>query len=54
VGLGGRWLVARESVERTRRLRVALGAMDDEGNPTPEEIAELYWGRNNGLAINHG
>src|SRR5690242_14280965 len=38
----GRWLVARESVERTRRLREALRAMDDEGNPTADEVGELY------------
>jgi len=42
VEIEGRWLVARESVERTGRLREALGAMDDEGNPTAEEIGELY------------
>lgn len=42
VELGGRWLVARESVERTRRLRDALGAMDEEGNPTADEIETLY------------
>jgi hypothetical protein len=41
VELAGRWLVARASVERTRRLREDLGAMDDEGNPTPEEIVQL-------------
>lgn len=42
VQLPGRWLVARESVERTHRLRQALGAMDEEGNPTAEEVEELY------------
>lgn len=42
VALEGRWLVARESVERPRRLREAPRAMDEEGNPTAEEIKELY------------
>jgi hypothetical protein len=41
VELARGWLVARDSVERTRRLREALAAMDDEGNTTIEEIDEL-------------
>lgn len=40
--MGGRWLVAAESVERLLRLREALVALDREGNPTPEEIQEIY------------
>ena len=40
--LGGRWLVSTEDVERFVRLRAALVALDEEGNPSPEEIRELY------------
>jgi hypothetical protein len=35
-------LVATESVERVPRVREALRALDEEGNPTPEEIRDLY------------
>jgi excisionase family DNA binding protein len=38
----GRWLVATESVERILRVRKILREMDEEGNPTDEEIRELY------------
>lgn len=38
VEIQGRWLIARESVERNQRLRDALRAMDEEGNPTAEEV----------------
>ncbi len=40
--LGGRWLVSVESIERVLSLRRSLAALDQEGNPTPREIAELY------------
>ena len=40
--LGNRWVVAAESVERLARVREALVALDDEGNPTPAEISALY------------
>ncbi|MBI4493447.1 MAG: helix-turn-helix domain-containing protein [Chloroflexi bacterium] len=40
--MGGRWLVALESVERLLRLRESLAALDREGNPTDEELRELY------------
>lgn len=36
--MGGRWLVAPESVERMVRLRESLVELDREGNPTVEEI----------------
>src|SRR5262245_7832996 len=39
---GGRWLVTAESVERVIRIREVLDALDREGNPTDEEIQELY------------
>src|SRR5687768_17348677 len=42
VGSGGRWLVAEDKVEHMLRLRSALKEMDQEGNPTPEEIQALY------------
>ena len=38
VHLGSRWLVRQESVDQATRLRSALTALDDEGNPSPEEI----------------
>jgi excisionase family DNA binding protein len=38
----GRWLVATESVERILRVRKLLRELDEEGNPTPEEIRDLY------------
>lgn len=40
--VGGRWLVSEESVEHHVRLRKLLKAMDEEGNPTDEEIQEMY------------
>jgi excisionase family DNA binding protein len=40
--LGGRWVVLQESVERVCRLRGAVAALDQEGNPTPDEVRELY------------
>jgi excisionase family DNA binding protein len=39
--LGGRWVVATESVEQMVRLRAALAVLDREGNPSPEEIQTL-------------
>lgn len=36
--MGGRWLVAPDSVHRLARLRASLVALDQEGNPTEEEI----------------
>jgi hypothetical protein len=39
--LSGRWLVSAESVERLIRLRAALVALDEEGNPTPDEVRRL-------------
>ena len=40
--VGGRWLVDEGSVERVLRIRRILREMDEEGNPTDEEIRELY------------
>ncbi len=40
--MGGRWLVSWESVDNHVRLRRALSELDGEGDPTPEEIRELY------------
>ncbi len=37
---GTRLLVSQASVERLLRLREDLEAMDEEGNPTPEEIEQ--------------
>lgn len=42
VNMGTRWLVYAESVERVLRIRRNLREMDEEGNPTEEELAELY------------
>ncbi|HZS00196.1 MAG TPA: helix-turn-helix domain-containing protein [Chloroflexota bacterium] len=39
--LGGRWLVAAESVERLEGLRAALAALDQEGNPSAAELRAL-------------
>ena len=39
---GARWLASTESIERLLPLRSALRALDREGNPTPEELGELY------------
>lgn len=41
VDAGTRWLVTEESVERVLRIRRNLKEMDEEGNPTDEEILEL-------------
>lgn len=41
VDTGTRWLVTEESVERVLRIRRNLKEMDEEGNPTDEEILEL-------------
>src|SRR5919199_4954679 len=35
--VGGRWRIAAEGVDRLVRLRDSLRALDDEGNPSPEE-----------------
>lgn len=40
--MGARWVVSSESVEQLVRLRAALFELDREGNPTLEEIRELY------------
>jgi excisionase family DNA binding protein len=40
--VGGRWLVAEESVERILRIRQLLKEMDEEGYPTDEEIQDMY------------
>lgn len=40
--LGTRWLVSADSVEAVLALRRSLGALDREGNPTPEEITALH------------
>jgi excisionase family DNA binding protein len=40
--VGGRWLVTQRSVERITGMRAALAALDAEGNPTLDEIRELY------------
>ncbi|HVC35561.1 MAG TPA: helix-turn-helix domain-containing protein [Chloroflexota bacterium] len=40
--LGGRWVVAQESVARLLRLRESLCALDQEGNPTSEEVRALF------------
>jgi excisionase family DNA binding protein len=39
---GGRWLVAEPSVERIVGMRSALAALAEDGDPTPEEIANLF------------
>ncbi len=39
---GARWLVSTESIERLLSLRSALLALDRAGNPTSEELCELY------------
>jgi excisionase family DNA binding protein len=39
---GGRWLVSGESVEHLVRLRQALVDLDNEGNPTADELRALY------------
>jgi excisionase family DNA binding protein len=36
--VGGRWVVSSESVERVRRVRETLVALDAEGNPAPDEL----------------
>lgn len=41
---GGRWLVSAASVERIEGMRSALAALAEEGDPTPEEIADLVGG----------
>ena len=40
--LGGRWVVTQESVDLVSRLRESLAALDQEGNPTPDELRALY------------
>lgn len=39
--IGGRWLVAQESVEQLVHLHEALVALDHEGNPSPGELQAL-------------
>ncbi len=39
--VGSRWVVSEESVERILGIRKALADIEDEGHPTPEEIASL-------------
>jgi excisionase family DNA binding protein len=41
VCLGSRWLVSQESVGQALHLRSALTSLDQEGNPSPEEIQTL-------------
>lgn len=40
--VGGRWLIAAESVERIRHIRQLFGEIEAEGYPTDEEIRVLY------------
>lgn len=40
--IGKRWVASQESVERLYRLRESLVSMDQEGNPTPDEVREIY------------
>jgi excisionase family DNA binding protein len=40
--VSGRWLVAVESVDHVCRLRAALDDLDREGDPTVDEVRELY------------
>src|SRR4051794_29454227 len=40
--VGNRWRVAPESVDRLVRLRESLQALDEEGNPSPEEVRALF------------
>lgn len=39
--LGERWLIDAQSVARTSRLRSALRLVDEEGNPSQEEVQAL-------------
>lgn len=39
---GTHWLVSAESIDRVLALRHSLDALAREGDPTPEELAELY------------
>lgn len=39
--VGSRWVVSEDSVERIVGIRKALDDLDEEGYPTPEEIASL-------------
>ena len=39
---GGRWLVSVPSINQIVNMRAALAALAEDGNPTPEEIAEMY------------
>lgn len=40
--VGGRWLVAVESVERIVKIRQLFKELDEEGYPSDEEIREMY------------
>lgn len=40
--LGGRWVVSQESVDRLVRLRETLRALDEEGNPSPDEVRAMH------------
>jgi excisionase family DNA binding protein len=42
IPLAKRWLISTESVERLIQLRDALLTLEREGNPTDEELAELF------------
>jgi excisionase family DNA binding protein len=46
--VGGRWLVTADRVEHLVRLRQALRALDEEGNPTDDEIREMSSRRHRG------
>ena len=39
---GGRWLVSAASIDNLMNMRAALAALAEEGDPTPEEIAEMF------------
>lgn len=39
--VGSRWIASEESVERILGIRKALGDLEEEGFPSPEEIARL-------------
>lgn len=44
VCVGSRWLVTQESVDQVLRRRSALADLDDEDNPSPEEVQALLDG----------
>lgn len=50
--LGSRWFVSSESVDRLIELRDIFRELDEEGNPTDEEIQALYARRGARAALN--